>query len=425
MRIHLAMTLAAFVCGHLAGPAASQSLPPEIDEALSNCVGKAPISARERVAACSKALQSGKLGLDDVALARIARGAARAELGDRVMATTDYQEALRHYDSIIDPKSADALALYRRGVAHDALGQTEEALKDYDAAIRAAPNEARSYFERGVLLAGRQRDYGRAIADFTRALVLDPMNVEALIRRGDAYGQMSQYAMSLADLDRAIALAPNYPPAYVARGIVNTRRKLYDVALGDFAKALELQPNNISALKNRAAVLAERRDWDLALRDLNAVLSIAPFDAIAHYNRGYVYLSTNKYPQAIDDFTVAITVDPNMGVAYNNRCLARTFEGKDLTGALADCDMALKLNPTNLDVQITRGFVYLKMGDPAIAIKEFSAALDVDPNRALALYGRGKARVRMGQLQAGETDIAAAVAIDPGVEAQYARHGIT
>jgi tetratricopeptide (TPR) repeat protein len=390
---------------------------------LSSCADSS-VPAQERVAFCSKALQSHMLGPDEVALARVSRGTARVELGEKVMATVDYQEALRHYDNIIDPRSSNALALYRRGVAHDGTGQTDKALNDYDAAIRLAPDDARAYFERAVLLAGRKRAYDRAIADFSRAVELDPRDVRTLLRRGDAYGQMAQFALALADFDRAIALAPNFAPSYVARGVVNARRKAYDLALPDFATALRLQPRNAAALKNRAAVLADQRNWDAALSDLDAAVAISPADPIALYNRGYVYLSTDRYPLAIRDFSAAINLEPDMGVAYNNRCLARTLEGKDLVAAIADCDNALKFNPTNIDGRITRGFIYLKLGDPAIAVREFSAALDVDPNRALALYGRGAARIRMGHRKEGETDIAAARAIDPGVEAQYARHGV-
>jgi len=44
-----------------------------------------------------------------------------------------------------------------------------------------------------------------------------------------------------------------------------------------------------------------------------------------------------------------------------------------------------KLMPTNLDVRETRGFVYLKLGDPVVASRGYDAALPVDPNRSLAL----------------------------------------
>ncbi|MFI5002278.1 MAG: tetratricopeptide repeat protein, partial [Reyranellales bacterium] len=92
--------------------------------------------------------------------------------------------------------------------------------------------------------------------------------------------------------------------------------------------------------------------------------------------------------------------------------------------ALADCDKALKLMPTNLDVRDTRGFMYMKLGDPAIAIVDYNAALDVDPNRAISLFGRGMAKIKMGQKKEGEADQAAARALNPAVERQFSVYGL-
>ena len=82
--------------------------------------------------------------------------------------------------------------------------------------------------------------------------------------------------------------------------------------------------------------------------------------------------------------------------------------GQDLVKALADCDEGLKLAPLNLDVRDTRGFIYLTFGDPALAMNEYNAALERDPNRAIALYGRGLAKIRTGDIKGGEGDQAAA-----------------
>ena len=82
---------------------------------------------------------------------------------------------------------------------------------------------------------------------------------------------------------------------------------------------------------------------------------------------------------------------------------------------MADCDKAFDLLPLSLDVRETRGYVLLKLGMPVQAIAEYDAALEIDPNRALALYGRGLTKRQSGQAESGERDQAAALAIDPDV----------
>jgi tetratricopeptide (TPR) repeat protein len=381
-------------------------------------------NAAQQTAACSAAIQSRTLTPSQVVFARLQRGAARIVLGDTVMASDDYAEALRHYDSAIDPGNPEALALYRRGASLDALGQGDRALADYNEVIRADPGQAMAYFARGILLATRKRAYLRAIADFDRVLALQPDNVEALIRRGDAYGQTGEFGRALADLNTAISLAPGIARAYVFRGLVHGRKGEAELALRDYNAALDRDPRDVDALVNRAAIHATRGQLDSALRDLDAALAVKGDSPIALYNRGYVLFSRLQYDAAIADYSAAIDLDPAMGLAYNNRCLTRALAGRDLVRALSDCDTALKLMPANLDVRETRGFIYLKLGDPAIAIIEYDAALRVDPNRALALYGRGLARLRNGQTRAGEVDQAAARMLDPSIESHFSVYGL-
>jgi tetratricopeptide (TPR) repeat protein len=381
-------------------------------------------NAAQQVAACSEAIQSRTLAPDQVAFARLRRGAARMALGDNVMATGDYTEALRHYDSAIDPANPDALALYRRGASLDALGQSDRALTDYDEAIRLDPQEPLAYFGRGILLATRKRAFVRAIADFDKVIALQPENVEALIRRGDAYGQLGEYGRGVVDLDKAVALEPGNSTAYVFRGLIQSRRGDDQAALKDYSLALERNPGEVSALVNRAAIHAARGNSEGALRDLDAALAINGNNPLALYNRGYVHFAKGLYDTAILDYNAAIVLDPTMGLAYNNRCLTQAIAGQDLVRALSDCDTALKLMPINPDVRETRGFIYLKLGDPVIAIREYEAVLQVDPNRTLALYGRGLARISIGQTKEGEADRAAARILDPSIDKQFSIYGL-
>lgn len=410
-------------------PAATPAAPagPSAGELYEACVrGAWPNrnDAEKRAAACSRALQTRQLKPNEIALARLTRGIARSALGDKVLAVEDYSEALKHYDGAIDPRNPDALNLYRRAASLDALGQTDRALGDYSEAIRLDPKGSLAYLGRGVLLASRKRSYDRAIEDFDKVLILEPNNVEALIARGNAYSQIGDNGRAIADLDRAVSLAPGNPQAYLVRGLAYSRRNDPALALKDYDKALQIDPRFATALANRAAIYAEQGKYDLAIRDLDQAILIDKQNPVAFYNRGFAHFARRDYDKAIADYSSAIELDPKMAVAYNNRCLTRAVAGKDLVPALADCDQALKLAPLNLDARDTRGFIYLKLGDPRLAVNEYNAALDVDPNRPLALYGRGIARTLNGDLRDGAADKAAALTLNPEVDREFEVYGL-
>ncbi len=380
--------------------------------------------AQQRAAACSAALQTRQLKPDEIALARLTRGIARTALGDKILAGEDYVEAVRRYDSLINPANPDSLALYRRAAALNASGETDKALADYNAAIKADPKASLAFLGRGVLLAVRKRSYDRAIEDFDKVLVIDPDNVEALISRGDAFSQLGDTGRAMADLNRAVALAPNNPIVLITRGQAENRRGNLAGAARDYREALRADPRSAEALTNLAAVDLLQGKFQDAVQNLDQAIALQGDNALAYYNRGYAHFALKQYEPAIADYSEAIKLDPRFGLAYNNRGLARAIEGTDLPQALSDSDEALKLLPINLEVRDTRGFIYLKRGDAAQALAEYDAALAIDPNRAVSLYGRGLARIRMGDAVGGKNDQEAALTINPEVVEDFAVYGL-
>ena len=380
--------------------------------------------AEQRNADCSKAIGSRELTPDELALARLVRGSARMALGDKQLGGDDYSDALRRYDSMFDSRKPDALNLFRRAAAEDALGNTDKALELYNEAIRLDPKSTLAFLGRGILLASRKRAYERAIEDLDKVLVLEPDNVLALIRRGAAFAELGETGRGLVDLDRAIALAPSSSQAYLHRGVVHSRRNETEAALRDYDAAVQRGPRNVQALASRAAIHSLDGKLDLAIRDLDAAIAIDNRNPNVLFNRGYARFVKREYQKAIADYTAAIDLDENFGLAYNNRCLTRAIVGQELLRALADCDVALRLMPLNLDVRDTRGFIYLKLGDPALALNEYNAALEKDPNRATALFSRGLARIRSGDARGGEGDQAAARTINPEIDQQFAAYGL-
>ena len=64
------------------------------------------------------------------------------------------------------PKSAQAY--YKRGTAHQMLGNLDQAIADYSAAIRLDPKDGKAYHWRGAMYKNRG-ETGKADEDFARA----------------------------------------------------------------------------------------------------------------------------------------------------------------------------------------------------------------------------------------------------------------
>ena len=391
---------------------------------VDTCIKRGSAEPKQRIVACSTIIGAGTLAAPEMALAYLNRATAYKATGEATKAAADYAESLRRFDNLADPQQPVAQIVYQRAVALQALGQVDRAMAAYDEAIRLDPNNPIPLVKRGTALVLHKGDLPRAIADFTQALAISPDNVDALLARGDARGRLGDFSLSFADIDRAIRLAPDNAQAHVMRGLANARRGNSQSAATDYDAALAIDPRNMDALTNRAALYSISGQMDKALADLDAAIAIRENDPITYFNRGYVQFSRKKYDLAIADYTASIKLDPRMAMAYNNRCMTLILAGRNADAALADCSKAGELAPDDIDVRDTRGFVYLKTGKPELAVAEYDAALKIDPKRALALYGRGLARIRSGDIAAGNADRAAAAALMPDVGSQFSTYGL-
>jgi tetratricopeptide (TPR) repeat protein len=120
------------------------------------------------IAACTRALATGRYKGRQLAAIYDNRGVEYAAKRDFDRAVADYDEAIR-----IDPKFAFPYS--NRGDARRLNGDVEQALADLDQAIRLDPNFANAYYNRGLAREAKE-DLQRALADFNKYVELAPGN---------------------------------------------------------------------------------------------------------------------------------------------------------------------------------------------------------------------------------------------------------
>jgi len=209
--------------------------------------------------------------------------------------------------------------------------------------------------------------------------------------------------------------------AFNNRGVGYRLKGEYDRAIQDYGQAIKLNGKFAEAFNNRGVVYDKKGDFDRAIQDYDQAIKLKS-TAEAYFNRGNSYLGKNQYASAIDDYNQAIKLKVDFAPAFNNRCWARAVVGI-LKPALADCNEALRLVPNNAGTLDSRAFIFLKMTQFDAAVSDYDAALRIEPQRAFALYGRGLARLK-NEDAAGDSDIAAAKAIQADIGEEYTHYGL-
>ena len=209
--------------------------------------------------------------------------------------------------------------------------------------------------------------------------------------------------------------------AFNNRGAAYRLKGDHDRAVQDYGQAIKLNAKFATAFNNRGVAYDYKGDYDRAIHDYDQAIKLKPA-AEVYFNRGNAYLGKSQYASAIDDYNQAIKLRADFAQAFDNRCWARAVVGI-LKQALADCNEALRLIPSNAATLVSRGFVFLKMTHYDAAVSDYDAALRIHAKLAFALHGRGLARMK-NEDPAGEADIAAAKALQADIGEEYARYGM-
>lgn len=203
-------------------------------------------------------------------------------------------------------------------------------------AAAQTPSAAVNILKRGntALAAG---DWERAVADFTRAIqlnshtddgenlelagmedcapqivVADDFNACAFGNRGVAHYRLGNLEHSIADFDRAIRINPRLADAYNNRGNVWQTKGNLENALLDFDRAIQLNPRHHHAFNNRANLRLAKGDLRGAISDYNRSIELDATNATVFANRGLTWLQLGRNKEARSDFEQAIKLAPHL-----------------------------------------------------------------------------------------------------------------
>ena len=87
-----------------------------------------------------------------------------------------------------------------------------------------------------------RKEYGRAVQDYSKSVVLNPIDASAFSSRAHSYSKLGMYRKSLKDWTRAIALDSMNSDYYNNRSGIYLKTRNYRRAAQDLAKALKLNP---------------------------------------------------------------------------------------------------------------------------------------------------------------------------------------
>jgi serine/threonine-protein kinase len=246
-------------------------------------------------------------------------------------------------------------------------------------------------------------DPEQALADFDRALALDPANVDALREKATALQALGQLAEAEALFKRAVELQPRYWGNHSYLGAFYYRRGRYPEAEAAFRKAVELAPDNPRAYANLGALLHEAGGRnDEAVAALKKSLALRPgYRAAA--NLGLIEFSHGRYAEAARAYETAVGLDASdyrvwrgLGLSHYWAPGERAKAGDALARAAELGERQLEVNPRDAALLADLGDCYAHLGNAPRARELLKRSLALAPDDVEVLRTAASAYEQLG-----------------------------
>lgn len=210
-------------------------------------------------------------------------------------------------------------------------------------------NRARYYRE-------SEKNFEKALADYTTAIEISPDRTDNLNSRGKTYFDMAMSGKynnrqaelvkkAIADYQNALTKsfkkAKDQSEVQANLGAALAAAGQFEQAIAQLSAAIQTEPENKNAYLNRSLAYFSTNQFDKAIADHSKILEIEPKNANIWYERGMCKNVLKQFDGAVSDLQKAISLDPNIGVAYLELAKAKVQMG-DQAGARAEAQKAVQ-----------------------------------------------------------------------------------
>lgn len=333
---------------------------------------------------------------------------------------SDQDTELAELTRSLQLEPGNIFSLSFRSMIYQQRGQYKEALADADALIAARPEEPEAY-ERKAYLLGAQGNWAAALNEAEKLAGQFHGDPRVLASAASIFQRAGRRGQAMAVIDQAISR--NETAFYLWERRAGIRR--WDEFNGrqrDLETALMLSPGDLGIVAKLGVVALERGDYAVAAAHFSTILAKEPKDFLVFAYRAMASDARGDKASAERDYEAAARTASGAG-DHGRICRALVTHAARLQWAEQSCAAALSKIPDRGSFLTSSGLLQLRKGNMSKAIESFNLAINKDRDNAMAIFGRGLARLGTGDVDQAKRDKASALAIDPTISEDFESWG--
>jgi tetratricopeptide (TPR) repeat protein len=232
-----------------------------------------------------------------------------------------------------------------------------------------------------------QGKYDEALAEFERAISVNPRMTTAYLGAGDIYRQKGDYESAEQRYGKAAEIEPQNFDAQYLHGLSLQLLSRIGDSVRAYLRALTIRPDDFNANLNLATAYVQLGEPAQALPYARRAVELKPKEAAARINLAAAYRDLNQHDAAIIELQQASELTELSAPLLLNLAdsLGKVGKYEEMVNTL---DQLVKTEPTAIANE-RLGFAQFKLRRYSESLASFRRALEIDPNHYPALNGVG------------------------------------
>jgi len=291
-------------------------------------------------------------------------------------------ESISGMNAALAENPSDTAARFARARYYQGKGKSDSALADMQVLVKADSLRPDYYLTMAdIYLAVNQTRYTRMALQ--RAISLNSELEIAHMKLAELYLYVQMRQEALNELNEVLKRNKNNPKGYYLKGMIYKESGDTALAISSFITTTEQDPKYALAYEQLGLIYAAKGD-KRCLDFYSNALRINPKNSLTRYNVGYFYQAVGDTANALKTYKELVAMDSKFANAYYNMGYILFEEKNDPKQALPYFLQAAAAKPAYVEAIYMSGLCNEKLGSKELALKDFSAALKLNPEFELA-----------------------------------------